>query len=281
MTAIMKVRYPSDPTYAYPGNFTAAVLNDNCVGAWIFAKKSGETDAQAAKRCSWNRAKGAVNLASYRRWPGGPPAFGTNYATFREDRPLVTGVPDFGANGGCFFAICRCDDDTVGASSVDRAFVVGNYAGNNNLGFGFEYASDTSSTARVLDYNAARAIQSNQMDFGVTVNDFEKIRIIYGETGRVSGGNQLLAAVNLSGDGTTPDPGDTTLVGGRSVGSQTFSIGGRIEDSTTFYTPSVTKDIAVILLFNALPDATQRALLLTQMESIASLMSITLLSSAW
>lgn len=284
MTAILHARYPNDFVYAFPGSFKPAALTDNCIGAFVFGKKGGETDAQAAKRCWWNRAPGAANDTSirHRAWPGGYPTFGANYATFREDTPLVTGVPDFGADGGCVFAICRCDDDTVGSDASHRGSIVGTFGGNTNRGFNMEYASDTTSTARVIDYRASDdTSDSNQDDFGVSTSDFEKIRVLYGETGRVSGGDQLLAMVNLSGDGTTPDPADTTLTDGRSPGSQNFSIGGRISDSLVGYTGSVTKDIAAVLIFNALPDSGQRAALYAQMQAIMSDMSITELSSSW
>lgn len=283
MTVILKTRHPADPVYAYPGTFTATALPDNCVGFWLFGKLPGETNAQAASRCAWNRAAGASNSLAIRRrwWPGGFPVFGANYATFREDTPLVTGVLDFGANGGCVFVIARCDDDTVGSSGLHRGFMVGSYGGNTNRGFGMEFADDASSTARVQDYDSAGSIQTNQIDLGTSINDFEKIRLYYGETGRVSGGNKLLAMVNLSGDGTIPDPTDTTLTGGRKVGSQNFSIGGRIEDSTTRYEGSITKDIAVVAIFNALPTTPERDALQAQMLAVASDMNITMLATAW
>lgn len=290
MTAILRGRYASNFIYGDYGVYRPAALASNCVGHFIFAKTVGETNADAGKRCWYNRAPGASNSNSIwrRAWPGGYPTFGTNYALFREDSPLLTGVPDFGPDGGCVFAVSRCDDDTVGVDSPPgtgssrRASIVGTFGGNTNRGFNMEYASDVTSTARVVDYRASdNTSDANQIDLGAATSDLEKIRVLYGETGRVSGGNQLLAMVNLSGDGTTPDPADTTLTSGRSPGSQNFSIGGRISDSLVGYIGSTTKEIAIVSIFNALPTGGERASLYAQHQEIMDMMSITELASAW
>jgi hypothetical protein len=282
MTDLVKHKFPADRVYAFPGGFEPAALAEDCVWFSAFGKKPGETTAQAARRSSWNRAPGAANsLPLHHLWPGGYPTFGANYAEFREDTPLVTDIVDFGSAGGCIFVICNCDDDTVGSDASHRAFIAGTFGGATNLGFGLEYASDAASTARATDYQANRSIQPNQMDFGVSTSDFEKIRLLYAETGRVSGGDQKLAAVNLSGDGTTPAPTPTTLTGGRATGSQRFSIGGRISDTGTGYTAAITKRIAAILIFGALPNLTERGDIAAQMRAIMTAMAITELSSSW
>lgn len=276
MATSIELHYP--PFYlATRGIFKPAALADDCTGAFWFTKKSAESQESAAQRGTYNKAIGASNAASDRRQPGGIAEYFTNYARFQEATPILTNIPDFGSTGGCVFVVARTEDDTIGATSSDRAFVVGNYGGNTNHGFGFEFNSDISSVARALDYPGTGSVQVNQIDMGSSTDDLEKWRLYYAETGRVSGGDKLLSAVNLNpGDGTIPDPTDTTLTSGRTNGSQTFTIGGRISDSSTIYTPTCHKDIALVLIFHALPTTEQRNLIKSQCELFCTLVGITL-----
>lgn len=268
--------------FAHPGLFfpkpTITTLTASSLRwALWFNKKSGESNEAAAMRGSFNKKEGAANNDIDRRWPGGFPAFEENYARFTEATPLVTNIPDFGSGGGCFFTVCRTQDTTITGSPA-IGFVHGTYGGNTNKGFGFEFNSVTSSVARVVDYPASGSVVTNQIDMGTGgATDMEKWRIYYGETGRVSGGNQLLAAMNLNpGDGTTPDPTDTTITGGRAVGAQTWSFGGRVGDGGTSYTGTIHKDIAVTFGFAALPSTDERAAFAAQVAAFCARVGITI-----
>lgn len=272
----MELHYP--PLHlAAQGLFTPAALPSNLIGAFWFNKRDGETQESAARRGSFNKAKGAANNAADRRWIGGIATFESNYARFLNGKPLLTNLPDFGAAGGCVFMVTRTMDTTVGATSNDRAQVLGTYGGNTNKGFGVEFAAVSTSIIRAIDYNTAGTIATNSVDTGTVSTDLQKWRLYYAETGRVSGSDKQLNILNLNpGDGTAPAPAPTVLTGGRSVGTQTWAIGGRISDSATIYTPAVHKDLALVLIFNAMPTVEQRNLIQAQCEQFCTKVGITL-----
>lgn len=260
--------------FASHGLFRPAALASNLMGAWRFNKAPGETDAAAAQRCSRNLAPGAANGEIDRRWPGGVPTFQSGYARFQNGMPLHTNVADFGAGGGCAFVVARTQDTAI-VDANTRGFMLGTYGGNTNFGWGFEFSVYSTAQARAIDYNAGGTVQTNTIDMG-TSTDLEKWRVYYVETGRVSGSDRLLAAVNLQGDGTTADPADTTLTAGRATGAQTLSIGGRISDSTSNYGAAIHKDIAFVAVFNARPTTGERNSLAAQIALIAADAGLTL-----
>lgn len=263
--------------YPYPAITTLTAAN--LKWALWFNKKVGESDEAAAIRGGWNKKEGASNQDIDHRWPGGFPAFEENYARFVESAPFVTNIPDFGSAGGCFFTVARTQDANIIGGGTNLGFIHGTYGGNGKKGFGFEIGSVTNSTMRVVDYPASGSVVTNQIDMGTSgVTDMEKWRLYYGETGRISGGNKLLAAVNLNpGDGSIPDPADTTLTGGRAVGEQTWSFGGRIGDTVAMpYTGTLHKDIAVTFGFTALPSTDERAAFAAQVVAFCTRVGITL-----
>lgn len=261
-----------DLQYAHPGIITPAALAANFKIGLLFNKKSGESQADAAQRGSYNKAPNAPNGSIDRQWPGGLPTFNTAYARFREDAPLLTNIADWGTGGGCFFIVARTLDTTVGATSADRAHIVGSYGDSADFGMNLEFSAWSTGQARAIDYNAASSIQTNTVVTAAT--DLGKWRIWYAESGRVSGSDALLAAMNLTGDGSAPDPTDTTLTGGRKAGTQTITVGGRI--GSVVYTPAVHKDISLVFGFNALPSSDQRLAIAAQIAAIAALQGITL-----
>jgi len=262
LTGQLKIQTPN-PFYATSGLFLPDALPNDLMGAWFFGKAAGETNAQAAARCSFNRAPGASNLAADRQWPGGVPTFANNYARFENSRLLQTRVADWGIAGGCAFMLCRTMDTTVGFASNDRGFVVGTYGGNTNKGHGFEFADVSSSAARAIDYDTS-GVLTNQVDMGEVTTDLQKWRVYFYSTGPTS-----LQALNINpGDGTTPAPNATPFVGGRVAGSQKVTIGGRVADSAG-YTPTIHKDICVVLLFDAIPGLSDRATIAAQLARVA------------
>lgn len=275
MTQNVIIRKP-DLEYAYPGLITPAALTAGLIGAWMFNLKSGESQDAAAERCSYNRAAGASNAFIDRTYPGDKPTFFTNYARFRNDQLLKTNIPDWGSAGGCAFMVARTQDTNVGTSSPNRAPIIGTYGGNTNFGVEFQFSVYSGGTARAIDYNASGTIATNQLT--TAANDLGKWRLYYLESGRASGGDALLGAENLNpADGSVPNPTPTTLTGGRSnAASQTFTIGGRISDSGSNYTASIEKDIAFILLFDDLPDTTEKTAIKQQCERICTRIGITL-----
>ena len=276
MVEQVKIGIPTLIRHARPATIRIAAMAPQLAGFWRFNRMDGETDEEAAERCSWNMAPGASNGDVDRRWPGGAPAFFPGYARFRNDRPLHSNIPDFGPAGGCLFAVARTLDTTTGSTSNHRAFIAGTYAGTTtSRGFGMEFASWPAGTVRALDYPASGAVQTNQATTAAA--DLGEWRVWYAETGRVAGSNAALAIVNLvPGDGSTADPTDTSLTGGRATGAQTLAIGGRITDSTGNYVAEVHKDIAFLAAFAGLPDLTQRAAIAAQLVVAASRASLTM-----
>ena len=269
MVANVQLSSP-DFRYPYPGIFTASALSASLSGFWIFNQAPGETEEESAQRCSWNLAPGASNAAIDRRWISGIPTFEATYARFPNGKPLVTNLPDWTTAGGAVFMIARTVDTGI-VDTNTRSFVCGTYGGNTNFGNGFEFAAVSTSQARSIDYNAAGTVQVNTIDMGTVATDLEKWRLYYYASGAT------LQARNLNpADGTTPTPTATTLTGNRRVGSQTFSIGGRISDSGTNYDPLIHKDIACVARFDAIPDAGQLSTLSAQMAAVATSLGITL-----
>lgn len=257
----------SKPTFAHVSSATYRLppgVTDDPVGVWFFNKQPGETNREAAWRCSRNRALGANTASNVRRWPGGEPTFFSGYARFREDQPLVTGVADPGA-GLTMFVIARTLDTSIGSTSNHRGFVAGTYGGNNNNGFNFEFASYAAATARAIDYEDGGTIRTSTIDMGDS-GDLDLWRIYQVESG--TGG---LQARNLDpGDGPTPAPNPTSLIGGRKTGTQTFTIGGRIPDGGNDYVPPVEKDIAAILLWADVTNGTERMAIANQLAFYAA-----------
>lgn len=252
------------PGLFFPKPTLSTLTAANMIWAYWFNKATNESNEAAAMRGVWNKKEGAPNGDIDHLWPYDIATFEENFARFREDTPFLSNIPDFGVNGGCFFTVARTQDANIIGGGTNLGFIHGNYGGNGNKGFGFEIGSVPNSTMRVVDYPASGGVLTNQIDMGTSgITDMEKWRIYYGETGRVSGGNKLLAAVNLNpGDGPIPDPGDTTLTGGRAVGSQTWSFGGRIGDTVAMpYAPALHKDISMSFGFGVRPsdDAEQLA----------------------
>ncbi len=269
ITTENKLSIVAPPTaFAKAGIFLADALADSITGAWFFNQFAGETDDQAGDRCSWNWAEGASNARSARKWPGGAPDFTDGYATFPNSKPLVTDLTDFETTGGCFLTLACTADSSIGAGAQDRGFVCGTYGNSQNGGFGFEFNNWATGAARVIDFAASAPTTAVTCSVVTANNDLAKWRIWFGRTG------STLKLTNKSADGSTPDPTQVTLTGGRRKGGQRWTIGGRLTTGTN-YTAATTKKIAFVLRFNSVPDTDELADLVAQAEEIALQSGIT------
>lgn len=249
--------------FAKAGIFVADALADALDGIWFFNKFDGETDEDAAERCSWNWAEGASNSRSSRKWPGGVPVFHEGYAEAPNSKPLVTGLGDFDVSGGCILTLACTADSSVGVGGQDRAFVCGSYGNSQNGGFGFEFNSWSAGNARVIDFpTSGTPTTAVVCQVTTAVNDLAKWRHWYGRTGA------SLKLTNKSADGSIPDPTQVTLSGGRRKSGQRFTIFGRLTTGSN-YTLTTTKKVSYVMRLREIPDSGELATLMEQADEIA------------
>lgn len=234
--------------FAEIGIFIANAMIDSLDGAWFFNKFSGETDAEAAARCSFNWAPNAPNEEVDRQYPGGIPVFQSDFATFLNLAPLQTNLPDFPAStGGCAFILARSKDMTLGAVSADRGNLCGCAHSNTQRGSGMQLAAASTGQVRCQSYAASAPTTVVTLACNAVVNTLDKWRIYYYHAGPTD-----LKMTNISGDGATPNPAAVPLNGGHIPGSAPWHIGGYAIGGTTVFNNNQ-KDIAFCLRFHKVP----------------------------
>ncbi|MEQ1950998.1 hypothetical protein [Mesorhizobium sp. CN2-181] len=247
------------------------VMKDKASGAWFFGAFPGESDQEAGDRCSWNWAPNASNTAEDRNWINGVPTFFPNYVLAQNGKPLVTRLPPWGASGGALFSLACTTDSTIGLTSNDRALIAGDYNNSNGGGFGMEFSDWANGRARVIDFAVGAPNTPVTATIGTNPNDLSKWRLWYGAT------STELVGKNLSGDGSTPNPGPMALSGGRREGQQAFALFGRITTGAN-YTPTVTKKVSFVIRVDEVPSVNDLATLKAECEVLAGEQGVTLLS---
>lgn len=232
--------------YAEVGYFilddTLAAVRDNLIGAWFFNQYSGESDEDAAFRCSQNWAPGANNQSADRSWVNGiPTTIEADYFRFANSTPLITRLTLPASS--TMVAIARTLDSNIDPTN-GRGFICGTFGNTLNDGDCIEFSVWTTGQFRVLGSRLSdSAAQSSTAQTGT--NNLDKWRMW---AGRVS--TTELKAENLNpADGSTPVSTPLTLTGGHLAGTQTFTIGGRVTSGVN-YGDTIHKDIACVLLFD-------------------------------
>lgn len=254
--------------FADLGIFIANAMQSSLEGAWFFNKFSGEADADAKVRCSYNWAPGAANGQAARTWNAGPvePTFFTDYATIPNLSGLKTGLPDFGAGGGCVFALARCDFATVGSPTTSRANICG-AQGNAGAtrGWGMQFAASSTGTCRATDYATAAPTTPVNNQLTTAANDLNKWRLFFGRTGTA------LKMTNVApADGSAPDPVESPLASGRVLGTLNFVVGGYPTGAGAGTFDDIKKQIAFCLRFKAVPTASEYAAIVAQCNDLRS-----------
>ena len=269
---IFKV-YAPPMAWADMGWLIMDVLKDKVSGGWFFGAFPGETDQQAGDRCSWNWAPNASNTAEDRNWINGVPNFFPNYVLATNGKPLVTRLPPWGASGGALFSLACTTDATIGLTSNDRALIAGDYSNSAGGGFGMEFSDWALGRARVIDFAVNAPTTAVTATIGTAANDLAKWRLWYGAS------STELVGKNLSGDGSTPNPGAVALSGGRRQGQQAFALFGRVTTGAN-YTPTVTKKVSFVIRVDQVPSVGELATLNAECAVLAGEQGITPLSTA-
>ena len=242
-------------------------LQPNLIGAWFFNQFTGESDEDAAFRCSQNWAPGASNQSADRSWPGGiPTSISTDYFTFTNSRPLVTRLTLPASS--TMVAIARTLDSNIGVTASDRGFVCGTYGNTINDGDFMEFSVYSTGQFRA---GASRVTGADLLTCTAQTgsNDLDEWRMWAGVVSSTE-----VRAENLNpADGSTPVPAAVTLTGGHLAGTQTFTIGGRITSGANYNDNH--KDIACVLLFDTDLSAGQLNSVQAQLERTMAMTSLT------
>lgn len=257
--------------YAEVGYFflddAISALQPNLIGAWFFNSFAGETDEEAAFRCSQNWAPGASNQAADRSWPGGiPTSISDDYFTFTNSRPLVTRLTLPASS--TMITIARTLDSDIGVTSSDRGFICGTYGNTLNEGDAIEFSVYSTGQFRTI---ASRVTGADALNCTAQTgsNDLDEWRMWAGVTSATD-----TRAENLNpADGSTPTPAAVTLTGGHLPGTQTFTIGGRVTSGVNYNDNH--KDISCVLLFDIALSAGQINSIQAQLERTMAMTSLT------
>lgn len=254
--------------YAEVGYLFADVLQANLIGGWYFNQYSGESDEDAAFRCSQNWAPGASNQLADRVYPIAiPTQINANYFRFNNLTPLVTRITLTGDS--TMIAIARTTDTTIGNTGSDRGFICGTLGNTANDGDCLQFTNATSGQVSAIASDIAT--DSSKSCVAITgTNDLDKWRIWAAVVSSTT-----VQAFNLDpADGSTPSPAATPLVSGHKAGTQTFTIGGRITSGVNYNDNH--KDIAAVMLFDTAASGGQLTTLATQLARTALIESLTL-----
>lgn len=252
--------------YAALGIFIANAMADALQGAWFFNKAPGETDADAADRCSFDWTPGSANQASDRNWggAGGKPQFFTDYALARNDQCLITRRPDFtAATGGCTFALVRTEDTNTGVTSPQRGGIVGNNWTSAGGGYYQELSAWSNGSVRTVVMGGSPptvALCMGTSDLG----GIQKWKLYFG---RVSPTH--VKTTILSGTAGVPNPTEVALPGGFYVPSvNPCVLLGKAPGSN--YDMAITKRVAFVLRFGRVPTTQEYDAIAAQCRDIIS-----------
>ena len=241
-----------EPRHTDNGDSPSLVRDANQVGCWIFAQAPGESDADALARCSQNLAVGASNATLDRQYPENTGIFpAPDYVRAREDELLVTRLPSTAEVYGCAFV--RCTDGQLGVGADDRAFIMGSYGNTLNQGWALYWNSPTN--LRLLTYEDDDTLRTADFTYGVaSAGVFRLVDF------SISATEMKLWDVTDGGAAVV-----TALPTGHGIGAQTVSLLGRVTTGTDF-TASITKDLAIARLYDAVLNDVERAIVHAQMR---------------
>lgn len=243
-----------------------SALQPNLIGAWFFNQFSGETDEEAAFRCSQNWAPGASNQAADRSYTNGiPTTIAADYFRFENNSPLVTRLTLPASS--TMVTIARTMDTTIGNSANDRGFICGTFGNAANEGDAIQFQNATTGQFGVIasEVTGASAVTTVAL---TGTNDLDEWRMW---AGTISATTAFAENLNPA-DGSTPTA-STVLTGGHLPGSQTFTIGGRVTSGANYNNNH--KDIACILLFDTDLSAGQLNSVQAQLERTMAMTGLT------
>lgn len=242
-------------------------LQPNLIGAWFFNKFSGESNEDAAFRCSQNWAPGASNQAADRSWVNGiPSTINADYFRFTNlTSPLVTRLTLPASS--TMVTIARTMDTTIGNTSNDRGFICGTFGNTANDGDAIYFQNAT--TGQFACIGSRLSDSTPVLATALTgTNDLDEWRMWAGTVSATD-----IYAENLNpADGSTPTA-TNALAGGHQAGTQTFTIGGRITSGANYNDNH--KDIACVLVFNIALSAGQLNSVQAQLERTMAMGGLT------
>ncbi|TFW14420.1 hypothetical protein EGY25_04300 [Brevundimonas intermedia] len=240
-----------DPRFSLTGDFQPAVPA-NVTGVYVFGRPPGASDSEAREIGRRNRAPGAMNGANVNVLAGTLPTVFDDYWRFAPDGPLLTNIPE--TERMTILILGRSSDGGFGANP-NLGYLAGTYGNTQVRGFGIEMNATTS--IRAVGYDSV-GVKTNQASVVTSHAPWRIFRAQIDET--------TISLNNLTADGGAPTPTPTALVGGRNIGSQNLSIGGRIAPGSATYTKAV--DIAAIITTSGTWGAGEQAAMLAQMRRI-------------